>query len=140
MTPKSTLIIHEARQELMNFISFQAQSIINRRIEIGEEDPIDPNEGGDYEIRLDDYNINQVFVDVAVMDTYSLETYDEHRKVEAVLLDSSDNEVYLVVEGMDLDVEDPIHIRALSTDDIKFVGCALEEAYAELCEEAPVMQ
>jgi hypothetical protein len=139
MAPKSAIIIHEARQELMNFISFEAQSIINRRVSLGEEDYINPEEGGFYEIDLTDYNINQVSVTVSVWTTWDLETTDEIRLVKKVLLDSCDNEVYVLLDGMNLDEEDPLHIRSFSTDDIKNIGCALEEAYAELCKVAPKM-
>ena len=139
MAPKSAIIVHEARQELMNFISFEAQSIINRRVSLGEEDYINPEEGGFYEIDLTDYNINQVSVTVSVWTTWDLETTDEIRQVKKVLLDSCDNEVYVLLDGMNLDEEDPLHIRSFSTDDIKNIGCAIEEAYAELCEVAPKM-
>ena len=139
MAPKSAIIIHEARKELMNFISFEAQSIINRRVSLGEEDYINPEEGGFYEIDLTDYNINQVSVTVSVWTTWDLETTDEIRQVKKVLLDSCDNEVYVLLDGMNLDEEDPLHIRSFSTDDIKNIGYAIEEAYAELCEVAPKM-
>lgn len=140
LVPKSAIIINEARKELMNFISFEAQSIINRRVSVGEEDYIDPEEGGFYEIDLTDYNINPVRVTIGVWNTWDLDdVVDEVRQVKKVLLDSYDNEVYILLDGMDLNEEDPLHIHSFSTDDIKDIGCGLEEAYAELCETAPVM-
>ena len=137
MTPKSAIIVHEARQELMNFISLEAQSIINHRVSLGEVYRINPEDGGFYEIDLTSYNIAPVSVTISVWTTWDLETTDEIRRVEKVLLDSCDNEVYVLVDCMNLDEEDPLHINSFSTDDIKNIGCALEEAYAELCEVAP---
>ena len=119
-------IYNKAKEEITTFALSQFEHIRDWNIRIGLWDKITDEEDY-YVIDTSDYDLGEHYVRVDVMDTYSLDFYEEKRRVE---------EIRLYNDGIALKLEhqpsdEPVYLHTFSMLDLVNICNYLEMVWQE---------
>ena len=125
----ATDIYNKAKTDIIAFATSQMGNIKDYLIRTGLWDNADKDtcESTPYWLDLSDFG-KELSILVPVMDTYSMDCYDELRKVVGIQFDNENN-VSVVLEGQDLNEEDGLYLSALELYEMVKVSDMLEEIW-----------
>lgn len=123
---KASFIYNKAKEEITAFALSQFEHIRDWNIRIGLWDKITDEEDY-YTIDTSDYDLGEHYVRVDVMDTYSLDFYEEKRRIE---------EIRLYNDGIALKLEhqpsdEPVYLHTFSMLDLVNICNYLEMVWQE---------
>lgn len=129
---KASDIYNKAKAEIMAFANSEMEHIKDWLVSTGLWDEADEKtwEVSPYWLDLSDFG-KELSLLVPVMDTYSMDFYDEVRKVAGFQFDNEKN-VAVVFEGQDLNEEDATYLHAFDLYEIVKVSDLLEEIWYDL--------
>ena len=129
---KAADIYNKAKNEVIAFASNQMENIKDYLVRTGLWDEADEKtwEFSPYWLDLSDFG-KELSILVPVMDTYTMDFYDELRKVVGIQFDNHKS-VAVVLEGQDLNEEDGIYLHTLDLYESVKVTDLLEEIWLDL--------
>ena len=132
MKYRASEIYHRAKEDVINFAQMEFEHIKDWLIQTGEWDEADDEtwEYSPYWLELSGFN-KKLVVPVAVMDTATMDTYDEEREIEGFQFDKN-HHISVVFEDMDKNNEDAIYLHAFDLNALVVISNLLEEIWNEL--------